>query len=143
MHPLRAIILVLLLLTGACAGAKKKHNKTASPAKHIPVSTPFRIDTVSGVYTVKGCDVCTVYIENIQVHFVSKEQPSVSVCIISAKGEKRYYGIPFIKNMDSYSYGGFVKYKLLPGEKAEIMAMNAATTAPIESKIIVLGTIEK
>lgn len=132
----------VLVMTGfvACHPAKKTAQKKIVP-KEAPVA--FSVDTICQQYRITPKQGHTIVIENLQVHITSNTQPGVGVAITRADSSRSNVILPFIANMNVYSYGGMLNLTLKTGDVAVIDAADVMSGKPLQARFIISGSDQK
>ena len=136
----RALFLMLIAGATACQPAKKTAQKKGAP-KEAPVA--FSIDTICQKYRIAPKQGHTLVIENLQVHITNNTQPGVGVSITRADSSRSNVILPFISNMNVYSYGGMLNLTLKTGDVAVIDAADIMSGKPLQARFIISGSDQK
>jgi len=142
LKPFTCSLLLMLIAAGfaACSTGKKTAQKKTSP-KEQPVA--FSIDTVCQQYRIAPKPGHTLTIENLQVHVTNNTQPGVGISITHADSSRSNVILPFISNMNVYSYGGVLKLTLNTGDVAIIDAADIMSGKPLQARFIISGSDQK
>ncbi len=135
-------VLVLWYFFTACSASKKNNADTAIKYP-ILVSENLLIDTAASLIPIAPDTGTTIFIQSMVVYISKASNPGVAFTIKRKNGDKQVSILPHIKNGETYSFGGGMKYTLYNGDVGELTAVELETTLPVNAVMTIKGYKQK